>query len=458
MKTKFSILVTVLTASYLFLACEAFVETKVPESQLTGNQVFQNTATAEAALSDIYARMREAGFASGNQNSATLLIGAYADDLTFYGTNTNIQQFSNHTLLPSNTLLAGLWNNAYAQVYAANAILEGVTASESIPAADKERLTGEALFIRAYLHFYLVSLFGDVPYVTVTDYNQNSTITKMASLQVWSAIINDLLQAEALLSDDYPTGERIRASKPVVQALLARVYLFNSNWTEAEAYSNAVINNTAFTLETDLNLLFLKNSSSTIWALHPGVSGANTNDAKTFYFTSGPPPKSSLSAGLYDAFEIGDLRKELWVKTVSNANGTWYMSYKYRQQAATASSMEYTIIFRLEEQYLIRSEARAHLGNLQGSQQDLDNIRVRAGLLPTTASDQNTLLEAILKERRFEFFTEQGLRWLDLKRTGTATSVLAPIKPNWQAYQILLPLPEKELLLNPYLLPQNAGY
>jgi len=458
MKTKLFIIITVAVAVPLFLSCESFIEADAPQSQLIGNEVFKNSATAEAALSDIYARMREAGFASGSQNSATLLIGSYADDFTFYGTNTNIQQFANHTLLPSNTLLAGLWNTAYAQVYAANSIIEGVTASQLIPAPDKERLLGEALFIRAYLHFYLTNLFGNIPYVTTTDYHYNSTAPKVAQQLVWESIVTDLLQAENLLPENYYGSERIRANRPVAQALLARVYLFTGNWAQAEAYSSILINNVQFTLEPDLSQLFLKESSSIIWALHPGLAGTNTIDAKTFYFTGGPPPKSSLSEALYNAFEAGDIRKDLWVKVISNGNGTWYMPYKYKQQAGTASSMEYTIILRLEEQYLIRSEARAHTGNMQGSKQDLDVIRTRAGLSPTIANDQNTLLGALLDERRFEFFTEQGLRWLDLKRTGNAAIVLGAVKPNWQPHHILLPLPEKELLLNTNLLPQNTGY
>jgi hypothetical protein len=57
-----------------------------------------------------------------------------------------------------------------------------------------------------------------------------------------------------------------------------------------------------------------------------------------------------------------------------------------------------------------------------------------------------------------ELFTEQGHRWFDLKRTGKATEVLSPIKPGWQNTQVLLPLPQTELLLNNNLQPQNPGY
>ena len=76
----------------------------------------------------------------------------------------------------------------------------------------------------------------------------------------------------------------------------------------------------------------------------------------------------------------------------------------------------------------------------------------------TTAVTLNELLHAILQERRVELFTEQGHRWFDLKRMGKAAEVLEAIKPNWKDTHILLPVPDKELTLNPNLLPQNEGY
>ena len=68
------------------------------------------------------------------------------------------------------------------------------------------------------------------------------------------------------------------------------------------------------------------------------------------------------------------------------------------------------------------------------------------------------MINAILDERRHELFTEYGHRWFDLKRFGMAESVLMDIKPNWQSRDAWLPIPELEILMNPNLLPQNAGY
>lgn len=451
-------LLVVVVITMLFSSCESFTEIESPQSQLLGEAVFESQTTAEAALADVYARLREGGFASGNLNSATLLIGSYADDFTFYGTNENIQQFSNHTLLPANTQLTGLWNLAYSQIYAANAILAGVQQSQAISAGGKNQIIGEALFIRAYIHFYLVSLFGDVPYVTSTDYNRNAKISKTLEVALWQNIIIDLLQARSLVAESYPTSSRTRANKVVVQALLSRAYLYNKDWQQAENYATMVIENPLYVWNTNLEKEFLKDNLSIIWSLHPGIEKLNTNDARTFYFSAGPPSKSTISENLYHAFASGDLRKTLWIKPITNSTGTWYMPYKYKRQSTTASSEEYTILFRLAEQYLTRAEARAHNGNLSGAQKDLNKIRNRAGLSDTNADTQQSLLLAILNERRFELFSEQGHRWLDLKRTGNASAVLSLVKPNWQLRDLLLPIPEKELILNNNLLPQNPGY
>ncbi|WP_269237794.1 hypothetical protein [Flavobacterium flavigenum] len=63
-----------------------------------------------------------------------------------------------------------------------------------------------------------------------------------------------------------------------------------------------------------------------------------------------------------------------------------------------------------------------------------------------------------MQERKVELFTEQGHGSFDLKRTAREENVLSPLKPNWQNTQLLLPIPEAELLLNTNLLPQNTGY
>ncbi|MEL1240359.1 RagB/SusD family nutrient uptake outer membrane protein [Flavobacterium flavipallidum] len=438
--------------------CESFIEVAPPQSQLTGANTFDELPTATAALSDIYIQMRENGIVSGVSNGGTNLMGNYADELDFYGTNAQLMAFNNHTIVPSSTLISGLWNSTYNQIYAANAVYTGVTNSDLIASEDKNRLLGEALFLRAYLHFYLMNTFGAIPYITSTDYNVNKSISKLTKEELYQNIIADLQQAEVLIPNSYPTAEHVRPNKATVSALLARVSLYAEDWEAAESYATTVIENSLYSWEDDVTAVFLKDSPSIIWALHPGIAGLNTKEARTFVFTSGPPTRPALSLNLMNAFETNDLRKTNWTRTIVKASSSWAHAYKYKKNSNTGTSVEYTILFRLAEQYLIRAEARVHNNDLIGAQEDLNKIRNRAGLLNTTATTPEALLEAILKERRVELFLEQGHRWYDLKRAGEADAVLSPVKPAWENTQILLPLPEAELLLNKNLLPQNTGY
>ena len=459
MKTTKSKLFIVSIISFLICtACESFTEVDTPQSQLTTAAVFENAATANGAITDIYARIREEGMVNGSFSGLSSLMSNYSDEMQFFGSSEEIKQFNNHTILPSNILVLSLWNASCSEIYATNLLLEGLKKSISIDLVDKERLTGEALFLRAFIHFNLVNVFGDIPYITTTDYLKNTHIQKLSQEKVWQHIIEDLIQAEKLLPQDYPTSERVRANKTVVTAMLARVYLYKKDWTNAAVKATAVIENPTYVWVANPALEFLRESKAIIWALHPGFIGANTKDARTFVFSKGPPTKPALSPQFVASFEPGDQRRSLWIRTVTSANESWPYAYKYKKTLGSTPPQEYTILFRLAEQYLIRAEALAHLNNIPGSQTDINKIRNRAGLLNTSASTVESLLNAVAIERRSELFTEQGHRWFDLKRTNQAQKVLEPLKSEWKNTQLLLPLPQSELLLNKNLLPQNPGY
>jgi hypothetical protein len=96
-------------------------------------------------------------------------------------------------------------------------------------------------------------------------------------------------------------------------------------------------------------------------------------------------------------------------------------------------------------------------GNLSQGAEDLNKIRNRAGLNSVDVLTKEQLLTAIYDERRKELFTEYSHRFFDLKRSGQINAVLST-KPGWNDTDIVFPLPQKELDLNPGLLPQNQGY
>tara|TARA_R110002096_G_scaffold37468_1_gene104017 strand:- start:6556 stop:7935 length:1380 start_codon:yes stop_codon:yes gene_type:complete len=441
------------------LACDSFTEIDLPETQLTGQAVFKDDVTATAALMDIYARIREGGMLSGNIDGLSHLLGIYTDELDFYGTATSpAEAFYNHTVIPTNAFVSALWDRTYSQIYATNVLLKGLENNTDISKESLNILQGEALFIRGLLHVYLVELFGDVPYISTPDYVNNASTSRTPVSEVYENVVADLLNAKNLLSESYTRFERVRPNKFAVSALLSRIYLYTKNYELAALEASYVIDSDIYQLESNLDYVFLKNASSSLWQLHSGISGVNTIEARTFIFESGPPIVSAVSQNLLDAFELTDMRKNQWLRAITDGTTTWYHPYKYKQNGSTGVSEEYAIILRLEECYLIRSEARTHLDNFLGAQQDLNKIRNRAGLSNTLANTKTLLLEAILQERRVEFFTEHGHRFIDLKRNNSLGTVLSPLKPSWKTTHLLLPLPEKELLLNNSLQPQNMGY
>lgn len=441
-------------------SCDDFVEVDRPSGQLTRPAVFEDPATAEAALLHIYARMRDWGMVTGTGQSITTKLGAYTDEFAFYGGASSANaNFYNNTLVPTDAILTSWWREAYNQIYAANAVLEGVAASGAIPQASKDRLMGEALFIRAYLHVQLSMIFGDVPYVTATDYVVNTTISKTAAAGVLEKAIADLQTASQLVPDAYVNPERTRPNRSAVFAMLARVSLYAGDWPgAADAASQVIGNNALYTEEENLNDIFKKESSTTIWQYHPPLPGRNTAEGASFILVTGPPAEIALSSGLLAAFEPGDLRRQDWVGSVTAGGNTWYYAFKYKERNTTPSSVEFSIQLRLAEQYLIRAEARARQGELVTAKEDLDRVRNTAGLLGTAATTQAALLEAILAERRVELFAEAGHRFFDLKRYGRLDSTLTSLKPGWNSEDAYMPLPENEILLNPSLAPQNPGY
>lgn len=461
MKTTYIVLPKIFYLLIIGIAssCQSFVEVDLPKSQLTTESVFEDYNTAVAALTNIYTSIREKGILTGGQLGISNQLGNYADEITCVDNPSKASyNFYRNSLLPTNTYVTGYWNAAYNQIYAANLVIQGAKSSKNLTVQQKDQLEGEALFIRALLHFYLTNIFGDIPYATQTDYKQNSIISKTSVDQVYRLVVTDLHDASALLSSKDDNSGRLQPSVSAAQALLSRVYLYLKAYPEASNSASAVLNQSSEYKLENISNVFLISSSETIWQLQSELTGQNTADGAFFIFTSVPPPSVSLDSQLVSSFNAADLRKTNWIKSVTKGSQTYFHSYKYKEKDFTATSKEYAIVLRLAEQYLIRAEARAYQGDLIGAKEDLNKIRNRAGLNNVAAVTQQEILDAIHLERRWELFTEYGHRFFDLKRSGKLDSSLNGIKPGWNSSDALFPLPQNELTANPNLRPQNTGY
>lgn len=437
-------------------SCKKFEDIPPPQTQAESAQVFSSDATATSAAVGLYYQMIANNLTLMN-GAVTVFAGLSSDELSNVNPNSDYDAFKNNTI-PANsaTINSKFWTNAYRYIYQANAVLEGLASANSITPGVKDQLRGEMLFTRALNYFYLINLFGDVPLVQSTDYLKNSSISRTAVATVGQQIVADLTEAEQLLSATYGSSTNVRPNQMAAAALLARVYLYQKDWADAETQATIVLNSGTYALETDLNRVFISTSAETIFQLARPT--ANTSEGSAFIPASGSAkPTFVVTPALLNAFETGDQRKAAWLKANTISGKAYTYPYKYKIRNSTTVT-ENNIVLRLAEVYLIRAEARAQQQKTTDALSDLNLIRQRAGLAPLTTTTQTGLLTAIAHERQTELFAEWGHRWFDLKRTGQADPVLGAYKgSNWQPMDALYPVPLPQILLNPALI-QNPGY
>lgn len=458
MNRYYKIIHTLLTIAILLSVngCAELVDVDAPKTQTIFQTVFSDDQTATSVVAGIYSTMITNGsFAGGGPASMTIQAGLSSDEYTNMNTSASSLQFSDNSLAPANATVLTMWADLYRYIYYANSALEGIHATSSLSPEVSKQLEGEALFIRAFSHFYLVALFDKVPIVTSTDYKTNSAITRSEVKDVFDQILSDLTKAEQLMRDDYShaQGERIRPNKWTAMAMSARVHLFLGNWNEALVKAEEVIaQSNIYQLESDMSNVFLNSSTEAIWQLKPNQPESNSNEAQTFMSLS----FASLSPALINSFETDDLRLSEWTHEIPFGDVTYTIPYKYKIGYGEPLT-EYSMVIRLAEIILIHAEASAMLNQLPQAQDDINILRTRAGLQALAISGQQPIIKAIQQERRSELFSEWGHRWLDLKRTGQADHVLSLVKPDWQTTDQYYPVPKTERDNNPNL-TQNAGY
>lgn len=463
----------ILIAAFILVSsCKKILEVNAEGSEILSDKVFADDHMATAAMAIVYATMlNDASSPIAGTSNITIYSGMLSDELTSYSFVPDFSIFQQNQLLPENGEVVKIWGGFYKVIYGANAVLEGVEKSTTLSSGIRAQLKGEALFVRAFCHFYLLNLFGKVPLVTTTDYTLNARLPRSDSAGVYSQIIQDLQTARELLSNTYVGAERVRPNKMAATAMLARVYAYNKDWVNAELMSSSVIDDPAYQL-SELSNGFLAYSQETIWQLMPANLDYNTPEGYSFIIQSNPTLTGSLAlrTGAADFFEPGDGRKTAWIGSYAEDTGEWLFPFKYKASYRSSPDMpasEYYIVFRLAEQYLIRAEARMmQTGKLAEGIDDINIIRDRAreesGVNPLPPIDrtisQEDALEILEYERRAELFCEWGHRWFDLKRWNKATLRLSPIKSEWSPNDQFLPIPQQEINKNPSLLPQNSGY
>lgn len=396
----------------------------------------------------------------------------------------NYGDFNLFTVSPTNNNLS-FWNTCYRSVANINIVLDRMV---SVPFQDeslKKRYEGELKFLRALTYYNLVRLFGEVPLVTksIGSIDEAYALGRTPVELVYQQIIKDLQEAEALLPARYTAATGVgRATTGAAKTILANVYLTRRQYTNAIAKLQEIISAGTYSLLPNYADVFLAtngNNAEIIFSIQYTKGGVGEGSLFTnFVFPAtgnlvpfGSEAQWMATQDLYDAFDANDLiRRNASVGRYTGPNTVEYFTRKYIDVPTARFDAENDfIVTRYADVLLMLAEALNETGKATDALPFLNQVRSRAGLPSYTLTDPVQLRAQLEKDRRLELSFE-GHRWFDLLRTGRTIDVLnAHFKKytitagttgvvNVQPYQLLFPVPNSEILINPDKLSQNPGY
>lgn len=431
-------------AAVVLAACDSPLDTN-PTASIDSDVALTTPRGIQLGLNGAYRALQ-----SGNLwgNVQMVYPDLYADNLRFTGTFQTDREVGNRNVSSSNVQIRDSWSAAYTGINRANNLLDAIASVSELTAEQQAQYRGEALFIRSLMYYYLVSWHGDVPLVLDPSrgVDDSSLVSRSSTADVYARIITDLEEAGTLLG---PARNAGRATQGAANALLARVHLEAGNYAEARDRATAVINNPAYSIVQDYASIWTtKHSAESVFELPYSIN--NTNSLAFWYFpdTEGGRLGFAPTPEFYSSIEPGDERPDFYIRF--DEDDLMFAAKYFR----IVNEDDNVVVLRLAEMYLIRAEANARLNAAaQTVRDDIDVVRNRAGLadLPATVDTQEELLDAILRERRYEFAFE-GMRFFDLRRMGVAATVL-----NMPVERLVFPIPQAEREVNPNL-TQNPGY
>ncbi|PRY21928.1 putative outer membrane starch-binding protein [Spirosoma oryzae] len=466
---KIQLILPLLSSMLLLSACEDNLFQEPQASKVLSN-FLRNETESEEYVNAVYANLQASGLyglylpAAGEIQSDNTFDEVPANDDGIYG------QLDQFTVIPSNGIVTAVWTQSYRAIQKANVVLNRIGSITYATDATRQSRIGEMKFIRALLYFNLVRLYGDVPLVTqeTTDPNAYFGQGRAASSQVYDQIKKDLTEAISVLPAT--TSQPGRVVKTAAQTLLAKVYLTQKNYADAQTLLQAVVSSGQHTLlssPSDVFSISNENNKEIIFAVQ-FASGVNGNTEGSTLFqqfspsgtVSGAKGHNLPTKSLYALYTSADKRKSAYL-TATSSGTPWSKKFTQPTTVITDGGSD-VVVLRYADVLLMLAEVQNELGNTSGAATNLNLIRTRAGLDNTTATTQADLRTAIDLERRFELVGE-GHRWFDLLRSGNAVSVMN----NWFAANnsqitittnsLLLPIPQSQVNTDPSI-KQNPGY
>lgn len=472
MKKKHIITVPLVAAAMCLASC-SFLDVPLESTVSTANY-YKSLQEFDMSLTGVYNNLIDAidDARYGSYFQGFLVVGRVGTDEMYAAYNNGHEEkaFSDYTYTPENVYVTRPWFMLYRGIYRANVIIDRLTPMSFSDTGEKNRILGEAYFLRAFFYFHLVRLYGSVPLaVHETTDVEMLDLTRCPVADVYSQIVSDFTTASELLPENSVNG---RAGRYAAMTMLGKAYLQMSgeplNDPDAAAKSEEVlkkvIDSGRFALVTDYFAQFdghHEYGSEYIWDIEFCMDGTTTYGGQ-LGTTEGVENPASLYwtmirtfPSFYDSFDSKDLRRDnvarfrfkydddgnlveekaedVFITDEAKARDYFYWAYKFRHAlnpedrgtgwANWANPINFPVT-RYADVLLMYAEAglRAH-GTASAEQVEAVNKVRRRGFgrpidSPAPGVDYSQLtLDRILDERSFELCFE-GHRWYDLVRFG----------------------------------------
>lgn len=357
--------------------------------------------------------------------------------------------------IPTASELNDSWIASYDGIARANTIISRIDDVTFTSDDVKNRIKGEAHFIRSMLYYHLAVIFGNVPLVTAeVTAPQNMNLNQVSADQVFAQIATDLTAAEGLL----PTTGRV--SSGAAAALLGRVYLQAGDNASAVAPLKRVVASNVYSLEANYADIWgpANEGSSEILFQVEFMSG-NVGEGSSFtdMFTEsgvaggvgGGVAPQTVTQDFIDSYEAGDLRQGATLSESATVE-----KFEDNPTSPFDSDVNWVEI-RYAEVLLNLAEAVGEGAEGYGY---INQVRARAGLAAIDGTTPGSYNDKLLHERRIELAFENK-RWPDLLRHGKAKSVMAShLSIGEGSVTLLFPIPQSQIDVAPDEMSQNAEH
>lgn len=449
--------------------------------------IYNNNDGAKSFVNSIYAKFLDWNMSTFAWIGVTSIVSDDADKGSSPGdTGTDKDILDALTFTATTPSFKDLFASNYEGINRCNQALKYIPQLDKADAQLRNRLMGEAKFLRAFMYFTLVRSFGGVPLVDRVpiegvEEDRIMQVTRKSKEEIYAFIEQDLNDAIALLpvKSAYSGSDIGRASKGAAYALLAKVSLYQKKWQQAVDNCNLVQGYSLTPNFIDIYKVSGENNSESIFEIQ-GSGDPKSRGIQQYTQVQGARGSggwgwgfATPSQSLFDAYTAeGDLvRRDATIiqkgmtlydgRVMSNTLDNNYYNYKayssnYTNQAQTDTNIRY---LRYAEVLLIKAEAMNELGQTSAAIPFLNQVRNRVNLANTTATSQNDVRNAIWKERRLELAFEHD-RWFDLVRTGQAQAAMSAHggKTFVVGKHELFPLPQDFITESKGLSTQNPGY